>query len=448
MSSSCIELTLFTNQTLASSCLCPINQGVVHRPLLHSCGTFYCEGCLSSHLKSSSKCVGCKETFDRSQLISPMNLNNTLKGLELKCRHFKRGCRWKGKYSNFHKHLLECDKKHRIQPKQKMTCIACLQKFEIEKMDKHKQECGFRKVQCTQGCSQKVEAINMAFHISVDCMLTVQKCPFEPFGCQFSGRADQMAEHTQDARAKIYHQRIENEAKVKNQCKIIGLLEGIQSLLKQRAEDSKMCDNLKEISETINPTKKQKASSKKTKNNLLLPQLNLTNAPPKKKTVFSSFKKGDNIKISNRGTTVRGTSKAYQVAQLSLPVLPYQHFTFTVDLLGSPVAIGLGDSMKLMKNNFNLRYGNVNHGCFLLCSDGSHLVDNRGGFFWPDTTMRFRQGDVVDMVYEFDRARIVFVKVGSGEGTAVYLPSVIDVENLRPTVYVFDEHSQVTFLNL
>jgi hypothetical protein len=270
-------------------------------------------------------------------------------------------------------------------------------------------------------------------------MLTVQKCSYEPFGCTFTGRTGDVIEHCQDPACMVYHERIENEhTKDKNQ-QIMILLRDFQSGLNMKIPEKNVTKSpLNKASSLIKNTKKE--------DDFILPKLNINRPPTKKKMIFSNFSKGDNIKIFNKGCSIIGIRSAYEVAQLSDSVLPYQTFTFSIDFLGSPISIGLGDSNKLLGNNFAMRYQMVNHGCFMLANNGNHLVDNRAGFFFPGKTMTFAQGDIISFVYEYDRSRIVFTKAGTGEGTAVYLPKIIDPKNLKPTVFVYDNKSQVTFL--
>lgn len=462
MNQKCFPLELFKNQKKAGSLICQINEGVLRNPLTNACGHSFCKCCLSTHLKISSKCKECGQLIKKSNLKFDTTLGQQLDSLLMGCPNWQKGCKWTGSYAQIDSHLAECQKSLELPGNSKqMSCVMCLRKFDLNQLEQHQKNCEFQKLPCENGCSQKIMRKNMDFHVQAACMLAVQSCSFAPYGCSFSARTEEVLKHCEDPASKIYHQRIKNEHKQKHNQQMLNLLGEIKSLLTSNAqtEASKNSGNSTQVhSEQVQKSidtisKMVKKERPKTRshglsiqNEMILPKLNINKTKSSKKIKFSNFNKGDNIKIINNGVSVRGTKGAYQVAQLSVTALPYQHFTFTIDFIGSPIGIGLADNSKLLGNNFNMRYQTVNHGCFMLISDGSHLVDNRGGFFWPGSTMSFSQGDIIDMVYEYDRGRVIFSKLGSRGGTAVYLPQIIDSDNLRPTVYVYDQSSQVTFL--
>jgi hypothetical protein len=419
--------------------------------MLHTCGFAFCKACLDDYLKKSPNCPQCKQKIKNEEIMPALAIKKIISNLILKCPNHKNGCSWEGVHSKFNDHYIKCvpEKKQSSGPKL-MTCIACLTKYDINKAKEHQEECDFQKVPCENGCSKKIAKRNMKFHVNATCMLIVQKCSFEPYGCSFTGRTGDVIKHVEDAASEVYHTRLVNEFEKKNKEQMLGLLKEIKTKLdsKPRSTFCNVSSSLKQTEKMIKKTKPilDKNILEINKDNLILPKLNVNVPPKKKKISFSNFRKGDNLKVFNNGLSIVGISKAYEVAQLSEIALPYQTFTFSIDFLNAPIAIGLGDTTKLLGNNYTMRYNMINHGCFLLGSTGYHLVDNRAGFFNPGKSMSFKQGDIVSFVYEYDRSRIVFTKAGSGEGTAVYLPQIIDPNNLRPTVFVYDNLSQVTFL--
>ena len=216
----CNPLSQYSNQTSAKNYLCKINGGVLQDPIVHSCQTSFCKFCFESNPKS--ECPTCNQTIKKDELIISQKLKKIIQNLEVKCQY----CEWTGVDLNYLDHQKNCQKLKQKNSK-KMTCIACLEKFDVLKIDEHREKCQFQHIPCTNGCSKKIAKKNMDFHIKSTCMLSIQPCSYEAFGCIFSGRIDEIIKHCKDPASQVYHTRLENnQKKLKNQ-QIFDMLEAV-----------------------------------------------------------------------------------------------------------------------------------------------------------------------------------------------------------------------------
>ena len=187
--------------------LCQLCQQICDDPVADSCGCgkIFCNKCLKYYLKNNfNKCPISERSIEKQpQKIDA--LTECINSLTIKCKNFSNGCEWKGKLSNFKKHIEnECKKEFINCPN-----IDCFRKIMREEMLKHLLECEFRLITCStcgakikfsdkknhenicpkviikcpQGCDKNFERGELEKHKD-NCPFTLEKCPFWEIGCK------------------------------------------------------------------------------------------------------------------------------------------------------------------------------------------------------------------------------------------------------------------------
>ena len=217
------EQSLFIDQNILKSFICPLCQGILDDATLEYCGCMkvYCKNCLKLYREmNKNKCPFTGNVCLKEPESFPL-FNKILSNYEMKCHNFNKGCQWVGKYNNYKNHLKnECLKENVKCPNEKCNLIIlrenlekhlneCLYKkikfdlchnyIEFNLLEKHLNECKKTKINCPQGCNMQIERSEMENHLSTSCQNKIINCPFEKLGC------------TDTFQKKYLEKRIEND---------------------------------------------------------------------------------------------------------------------------------------------------------------------------------------------------------------------------------------------
>jgi len=133
---------------------CPICLGVLKEPFLTTCcGNHFCESCIASVKKNSTKCPLCKATPLNG--IVNKHFKRTLNQLRVYCLYKEMGCEWIGEYGKLEKHL---------------------------DFDNEKGECQFVAVRCP--LSKKCECTILRKFLTTHCR---KACKYRPYSCKYCG---------------------------------------------------------------------------------------------------------------------------------------------------------------------------------------------------------------------------------------------------------------------
>ena len=204
-----LEPILFVNQDNLKQLLCPLCQGILYEPtvLSNTNNIICCKNCQEKYSENKENIYPNKgnKKINNKKAEEIKIIKNKINNLEMKCKNYKEGCTWKGKYSEYNEHLNEC-------LKEQMYCIfyGCNEKILRENLEKHLNQCKFRiyicdrcgpisfppegqnhedvcpkkEIECPNKCGELFERSNLNKHLKEYCPLYTIKCPFEKLGCK------------------------------------------------------------------------------------------------------------------------------------------------------------------------------------------------------------------------------------------------------------------------
>ncbi|XP_053384337.1 uncharacterized protein LOC123563068 isoform X1 [Mercenaria mercenaria] len=187
--------------------VCTVCLLVMKHAVQTSCGHRFCEACICRVANESGmcKCPVDNTWFDLyCDLFPDVAFQREILSLKVKCKHHHKGCTWTGELRDLEPHQLsDC---------QKWPVICPL---------------------CT---SRPMNREDLPHHLdrkSGDCPNVIIQCPFQKYGCSFSGRRETMASH-EKAAAHLHLSCMEQ--KILSQNKHISSLDNkIQQLVGQKA---------------------------------------------------------------------------------------------------------------------------------------------------------------------------------------------------------------------
>ena len=120
---------------------CVLCRGVAETPVRSPCERLYCWGCILPRVLQTGRCPGisdCKcEGLSPADLVSVLDLQNTILNMEVKCDNAARGCR---------------------------------QLLTLSELEKHTKSCPFRAVKCrNRGCGELVNQMDLNGHETEYC---------------------------------------------------------------------------------------------------------------------------------------------------------------------------------------------------------------------------------------------------------------------------------------
>ena len=200
-----INPNIFTNQELVKQFICPLCKGVLYDPIVPCKPDFkvYCKRCIDKYIEYKGNiCPDCKNHFEENPKTFDI-VKASISCLDTFCKNSKSGCKWKGQYAFYDKHLEECLKEEthcifkgcekiflrenldshlKLCPFRIIKCEKCEMNIIASELLKHRDECPKEIIKCPQKCELKFERCKFKEH-KEKCPFTLIKCPFEKIGC-------------------------------------------------------------------------------------------------------------------------------------------------------------------------------------------------------------------------------------------------------------------------
>jgi hypothetical protein len=485
----CFNLEDFEDQKIAQLLKCNISGGVLNDPIMVNCGHSFCRSCAEEYFEVNTQCPTCKTEMDKDQFKDSTPSLEILQTLKMTCPLQESGCSHSDLYKSMLSHYSTCEYKVKsckqcdfkgteeeltahipTCPKREISCMFCFNKICFDELKEHSENCDCVEVQCPEGCGDKVKKKNLALHAQLYCEKSVSKCCYESIGCLFEGNKEELIEHCNDPFAIILHEKLKTVRENENHKEMISRFDELSTKLDTQIhknpkdkyynplEPEKQLKSFKKLGIPPPPPLKRNIPMKASSGNRLINQttkkmqeclrlnsnqINLANSKNLNPSFFSSFHKGDNIKVKNRGNTVVGGDKCELVIAKE-PAQSMKTYTFQIDASSSWVCLGMVNIEKVKALNYNLRHGYSDNGCYFLYNNGFHLIDSRANSFYPNPTFAYKRGDIIDITWNSQRNFIEFRNKTSNLMTKIYLDST--ATNLHPAVHCLSNKCQVTYL--
>lgn len=479
----CFDLNDFEDQRIAQLVKCNISGGVLNDPIMINCGHSFCKSCAEEYFEENSECPTCQTEVKKDQFKESTPSIEILATLKMTCPLKDSGCSHSALYKSMLTHYDSCEYKIKhcsqcefkgteeeldthvpICPKREISCMFCFGKICFDQVKEHSENCDCVEIQCTQGCGEKIKKKDLELHLQLYCQKSVSKCCYESIGCLFSGNKEELIEHCNDPFAIIVHEKLKTVRENKNHQEMMSRFDELSLKLNTNIHKNpndefynpdkpeKQLVSFKKktippppkikalpVLETANKTIKKMQECLKLKSN----QMNLVSSKKLNSSFFSSFHKGDNIKVKNKGMTVVGGDKC-ELVIAKQPAESMKTYTFRIDSCNSWVCLGMVNIEKVKTLNYNLRHGYTDHGCYFLYNNGFHLIDSRATSFYPSPSFSYKQGDIIDITWNSQRNFIQFINKNTNLVTKIYLDSL--ATNLHPAVHCLSNNCQVTYL--
>ena len=128
-----------TSIQLLEEAKCPICLDLVNQPVSTSCcGQLFCDNCI----QDQPTCPTCREEFTTTPEAGSTRL---MKAFKVKCPNTQQGCEWQGVLGDAEEHL--------------------------------EKNCQHKKVDCPNGCGEKIKHDLVENHTEHDCIQRIYKCP-------------------------------------------------------------------------------------------------------------------------------------------------------------------------------------------------------------------------------------------------------------------------------
>ena len=160
---------------------CPICLDLLNNPIccsLKENSHSFCKECIDCYLKNNSTCPICKCNFEYK---TKEDVQKMLNKLLFRCIYFKDGCKKVISYSEYLKHIKECENKNKnplyecLVEKYNYENICfeeCKFSGNMKEIKEHFKNCAFSKIKCFF-CKYDVLSINLKYHMEKYCKLKI-----------------------------------------------------------------------------------------------------------------------------------------------------------------------------------------------------------------------------------------------------------------------------------
>jgi hypothetical protein len=197
---------------------CNLCEGVMHDPVMETCGIIYCRSCINTFVLNKGVCPKGKNC-DPSSFISVGFVIKVTGKQKVYCKNKQTGCDWIEMYSDLGKHLqVECKHqpvackydgcevkliKNNIEMHmtncefKKENCAHCEEMFRSLDLSEHIKICPRMKIECPLLCGEKFERKLIEDHTSKNCANAKIECPYKLLGCNYSAIRKEVNNHLQ-----------------------------------------------------------------------------------------------------------------------------------------------------------------------------------------------------------------------------------------------------------
>ena len=203
-----------TQVQLLEKLKCPICIELVKEPVFTSCDHLFCSDCI----RRQPTCPTCSKRFRTTPDRGSVRI---MKAFKVKCPNSVEGCKWQGDLGDAEEHLeekcqhqkVECpngcgekikDKSVQLHTQSDCThrpykCPHCDHKGVYKDVTTvHYTTCGDFPLSCHAGCGKKIKRRNMESHLSTECPEEYISCKYVMFGCDTTVKRREKETHFSD----------------------------------------------------------------------------------------------------------------------------------------------------------------------------------------------------------------------------------------------------------
>ena len=193
---------------------CPVCLEIMKNPVITSCDHLFCENCI----KDQPTCPTCRERFTTTPDRGSVRI---VKAFKVKCPNSVEGCEWQGDLGDAEEHLEEkcqhqkvecpngCGEKMKRKTIQLHTQSDCTHRpYKCPHCDHkgvykdvttvHYTTCGDFPLSCPAGCRLVIKRRNMESHLSTKCPEEYISCKYVMFGCDTAVKRREKETHFSD----------------------------------------------------------------------------------------------------------------------------------------------------------------------------------------------------------------------------------------------------------
>ena len=193
---------------------CPICLEIMKEPVITSCDHLFCGNCI----EGQQTCPTCRKRFTTTPDRGSVRI---VKAFKVKCPNSVEGCKWQGDLGDAEEHLEEkcqhqkvecpngCGEKMKRKTVQLHTQSDCTHRpYKCPHCDHkgvykdvttvHYTTCGEFSLSCPTGCGKKIKRRNMESHLSTECPEEYISCKYVMFGCDTAVKRREKGTHFSD----------------------------------------------------------------------------------------------------------------------------------------------------------------------------------------------------------------------------------------------------------
>ena len=193
---------------------CPVCLEIVRKPVSTSCNHLFCSDCI----RRRPNCPTCHKKFTTTPDKGSVR---ALKAFKVKCPNSVEGCKWQGDFGEAEEHLekkcqhqkVECPNGcwEKVDRKSLQNHVrnACLHRtfgcqychyegMYYKVITTHYATCGDFPLSCPTGCGKKIKRRNMESHLSTECPEEYISCKYVMFGCDTAVKRREKETHFSD----------------------------------------------------------------------------------------------------------------------------------------------------------------------------------------------------------------------------------------------------------